>query len=69
ALIRPSRGQWFLWQGEPAVAPARQAVLLEMNAMNPREVPTAAERPGPHTVAVVRRQAQAVVAALHTHVP
>ena len=57
---------WFLWQGQQAVWPGGESVLVELHAVARYEAPYADPRPRALSVNAVRAQAQAVMAALDT---
>jgi hypothetical protein len=55
---------WFLWQGQRAVWPGQESLLVEFHAIHQGEVPNATPRPGTLSVGDVSAQAAAVLAAL-----
>ncbi len=55
---------WFLWQGQRAVWPSQESVLIELHATTDLEVPTANPRPASRSVETVRIEARAVLDAL-----
>lgn len=55
---------WFLWQGQRAVWPSQESVLVELHAISNSEVPNANPRPATRSVATVRSEAQALLTAI-----
>jgi hypothetical protein len=64
AGARTSPAAWFLWQGQRAVWPGGESLLVELHAVAPNEVPFARPRPPHRSIDEVRAQARAVVDAL-----
>lgn len=59
-----SGDNWFLWQGQRAVHPSQESLLLELHAVSDSEVPNASPRPATRTVETVRNEARALLLAL-----
>lgn len=59
-----SGDNWFLWQGQRAVHPFQETLLLELHAVSDSEVPSASPRPATRTVETVRNEARALLQAL-----
>jgi hypothetical protein len=55
---------WFLWQGQRAVWPGGESLLVELHAVAPNEVVFARPRPPHRSVDEVRAQARAVLDAV-----